>query len=189
MQLSEKELDEILVLKRAKNADTLKDKERIKEILLDNNKIIYMLNNKELEEADAPNDEYYGVNILPYYMINPTQSNVQNFICYEIGYNEEFRYNDKMRINQLTFYVLCKHENIIEKHTGVARHDLIGELLLEQFEWTNYFGQVCHCVSNLSSVVDTDYACRTLIFEFNSMNGLTKPRNGRNTVINKEVHY
>ena len=66
-----KELREYKVLI---DSDNIRFKEVIKKALLNNEAIIYALNNKELQDANATPDEYYGVNILPYYMINQTQT-------------------------------------------------------------------------------------------------------------------
>jgi hypothetical protein len=46
--------------------------------------IIYLLNNKELEDSEADPSDYLNVNILPFYLIHPTQHNCQNYICFEI---------------------------------------------------------------------------------------------------------
>ena len=73
--------------------DNIKIKEQIKQILLNNRYIIHVLNNKELEEAESEPDEYYGINILPYYIISPTQTNIQNFICYGYIYYHFYRIN------------------------------------------------------------------------------------------------
>jgi len=51
-------------------------------------------------------------------------------------------------------------------------------VILDIFNWTNLFTEQVHCVSNIASVVDNDYACRTLIFEQYTDNNLAKTRNG-----------
>lgn len=82
-----------------------------------------------------------------------------------------------MKLQRVIFYVLCEEKNIIEKKTGIARHDLIAALLMNEFNWTNVFGGQIHCVSNIPSVVDNDYACRTLVFEQTTDNNLAKTIN------------
>jgi len=57
-----------------------------------------LLNNKELEEEEADPSDYLGINILPYFMIHPTQHNIQNYICYETSVRELERYNSNMKI-------------------------------------------------------------------------------------------
>ena len=168
--------------------DGIKIKEQIKEQLLSNKYIIHVLNNKELEDTDAPSDEYFGKNILPYYLISPTQTNVQNFICYTVGFREEYRYNPCVKILQITFVILCEHKNIIDQDTSLSRTDLLAALIQDQFNYFNYFGRKVHIVRDEESVVDTDYAARTLIFEQVTDNNLVKTRNSTPQLMNKHTH-
>ncbi len=176
--LEQDEILDLLALKRLPDSDDIKIKEKIKQKLLENRKIIYALNNKELLEQDAEPDEYYGINILPFYMIHPTQHNSQNFICFTTGYEEIERFNKSMKLMQITFVVLCEQSNVIDKKTGIARHDLLGALLLDQFNHTNIFGTVITCIEDVESIVDNDYACRTLVFQQTTDNNLVKTRSG-----------
>lgn len=187
MKLSADELKELRNLKTNIDSDDIRIKNKIKEKLLDNYKIIYALNNKELEECDAEPDEYYGVNILPYYMITPTQTNVQNYICFETQYDELDRYNKAVKYMQIIFYVLCEQKNIIDKNTSIARHDLLASLLVQEFNYTNYFGAKIRCISNEPSVVDNSYSCRTIVFEQISDNNLVETRSNKALLMNKEI--
>lgn len=188
MELTQQQLSTLLNLKSAPDSDDIRYKELIKKSLIDNELIIYLLNNKELEDSEADPSDYLGVNILPYYIIHPTQHNVQNYICYETSVRELERFNSNMKIQQIIFYVLCEEKNNIEKCTGIARHDLLSALLLDIFNWSNIFGCKIHCVSNVPSVVDSDYACRTLIFEQTTDNNLAKTRNGVPRIHNREIY-
>lgn len=166
--------------------EDIRIKEKIKELLLDNKTLIHVLNNEELEKADAEPDEYYYVNILPYYIIYPTQTNVQNYVCYETNFERVSRYNNVMKYNQIVFTILCEQKNIVEESTGLARHDLIASLILDQFNWSNYFGQQIVCVSDKTSVSDNSYACRTLIFQSETPLNIIRTENVTR-VINNEV--
>lgn len=188
MALSEDELEQLRGFRKNLDSDDIKNKEIIKKKLLNNNLIIHVLNNKELEKIDAPADDYYGKNILPYYLIKPTQIDVQNFICYETSFTEIEDYNKCVKYQQIIFYVLCEQKNIIDKDTYLARHDLLAALLVNEFNWTNYFGRKIQCISNKPSVVDTDYACRTLIFQQMPDSNLVKTRNKTPMMVNKEIH-
>lgn len=188
MKLSKEEINELRNLKVNLDSDDIRIKNKIKEKLLDNYKIIYALNNKELQECDAEPDEYYGINILPYYMINPTQTNVQNFICFETQYDEINRYNKSVKYMQIIFYVLCEQKNIIDEKTYIARHDLLAALLLQEFNYKNYFGAKIRCISNEPKVIDTDYASRTIIFEQITDNNLVETRGTKALLMNKEIH-
>lgn len=171
------------------DSDDIKIKERIKNELIKNKDLIYLLNNKELEEEEASPGDYYGVNILPYYNIAPTQTNVQNFVCFETQWTEEQRYNNVVKLQQIVFYILCHVDNIREETTMLARHDLIAALITDQFNWTNIFGRKIHVVSSRPSTVDNDYVTRTLIFEQNTPSNVVKSTNKTNTprLANKDV--
>ena len=178
-----KDISDLRQLKNQLDSDDVRWKEVIKAKLLNNDMLIHALNNKELEEAD----EYFGVNILPYYIIHPTQTNVGNFVCFETQFDDINRGNRIHKYGQIVFYILCEQKNIIDEETYIARHDLLAALIIDEFNWSNYFGLQCHCVSNKPSVTDNDYACRTLIFELETPNSIVKTQNKISSVANYEV--
>lgn len=177
MQWTKEDANELRAWRKRIDSDNIKIKEKVKEELLKNKYIIHALDNKELENADSEPEDYYGINILPYYIIAPVQTTVQNYLCFETSFDEEQRYNNTAKLQQLIFYVLCHNKDIKDRETSLARHDLIAALILDQFNWTNLFGKKIHCVSDRPSVVDNDFACRTLIFEQITNNSLVKSTN------------
>jgi hypothetical protein len=182
------EIQEYLLKFRDKiDCDEVRIKEVIKQCLINNPYIISVLNNKELEDAEAEPDEYFGINILPYYQITPTQTDVQNFVCYEINAQNLTRASQSYKIEQIIFTVLCKNNTIIENNTGISRHDLLAALILDQFNHTTFIGQRIECVSDIASVVDDYYACRTLTFKFEKNNNLAKTHDDLTKIINHEV--
>lgn len=185
MELTQEEIQCLRQYKTVMDDDNVRIKEIIKRELINDPLIIYLINNKELEEQEADPSDYLGVNILPAYMIHPTQHNVENFICYEVSWKEVPRYNEALKYQQIIFYILCEEKNNIEKLTGIARHDLIGARIKDIFNWTNKFGTQCHIVSDIPSVTDNDYATRTLTFEMETAKDIVKTRNGVSSVINK----
>lgn len=184
----------LLDFKYNQDCDDIKVKEIVKKELLKNRAIIHVLNNKELEDAEAEADEYFNTNILPFYLISPTQYKVQNFICFEVSYDEaaSYRYskshqslNSTVKTLQLIFYVLCEQKTLIDKETGIARHDLLAALLKDQFNWVDKFGGTLMLVSNVPTTVDKEYACRTLVFEQTTDNNIVKTVDGQARLINK----
>ena len=97
MELTKDQIQILRDLKKLPDSDDIRYKEIIKQNLIKNDLLIYLLNNKELEDAGADPSDYLGINILPFYMIHPTQHNVQNFICYETSVRELDRWNPKMK--------------------------------------------------------------------------------------------
>ena len=184
-------------LKYVTDNDNIRIKEIIKQKLLANDDIIHVLDNKELQEADAENDEYFGVNILPYYHIMGTQTDSQNFICFTVGYenvernftNSSRMYNDLQRHLHIVFVVLCEQKNIKDRDTGIARHDLLAALIQNEFNMTNFFGRRVQLVSDEESVVDNKYLARTLVFTQITDNNVTKTQYGSpSRIVTKEIH-
>ena len=188
MELTQEQIQELRNLKNLPDSDDIRYKEIIKKALIDNDLIIYLLNNKELEEQEADPSDYLGQNIYPFFLVHPTQHNVQNFICFEISYKDVQRYNSNMKIQQIIFYILCEEKNNIEKLTGIARHDLLAAEIIHTFNWTNLFGPKIRLISDQPSVMDTDYSCRTLIFEQDTDNNLAKTYNGITRMNNREIY-
>ena len=188
MEITQEQLQFLRDLKNTVDSDNIRYKEIIKKSLINSDYIIYLLNNKELENSGADPSDYLGVNILPYYLIHPTQHNVQNFICFEVGFRELERNNSKFKQLQITFYVLCEEKNNIERKTGIARHDLIGALILDLFNWTSIFGIQIHCVSDEPGVTDDNYSTRTLVFRQLTDNNLAKTRSGVATMNPRQLY-
>lgn len=166
------------------DSDDIKIKQKIKEQLVNNRAIIHVLNNKELDE-DEP-DQYFGVNILPYYIINPTQHNVQNFICFTTR-DEQDRYQRAKKTQDIVFVVLCEQKNIIDKETSLPRHDLLAALIMDEFNATNLFGAKIYCASNVETVVDDDYACRTLTFSQYVDNNIVRTKDSYTRIKDRDV--
>ena len=184
-------------LKYVTDYDCIRIKEIIKKKLLANDDIIHVLDNKELQEADAENDEYFWKNIFPFYLIPEAQTDSKNFICFTIGYenvernftNSSHTYNDLQRHLHIVFVILCERKNIKDRDTGVARHDLLGALIQNEFNFTNYFGRKIELISDEESVVDNVYLCRTLVFSQVTDNNMTKTQYGSpSRLVNKEIH-
>ena len=178
----------LLSFKENVDSDDVRIKEKIKDVLLDNRYLIHVLNNKELEEADAEADDYFNVNIKPYFIIPDTQSSTKNFLCYEIGFDETNRYNETVKVLQVTFYILCHQKDIIDADTGIARHDLLAALVQDQFNYIDIFGGKLKIVSDKPSTTATNYAARTLVFETTTDNNLVKTVNGKPYLSNK-INY
>lgn len=185
-------------LKYVTDNDNIRIKEIIKQKLLENDDIIHVLNNKKLQSEEAENDEYFGVNIRPYYIIPETQTDVQNYICFTVGYenvernftNSSRMYNDLQKHLHVVFVILCEQKNIKDEDTGIARHDLLAALIQYQFNYSNFFGRTIQLISDNESVVDAKYLCRTLIFSQVTDNNVTKTQYGKPTrIANKEITY
>ena len=184
-------------LKYVTDNDNIRIKEIIKQKLLANDDIIHVLDNKDLQNSDAENDEYFGVNILPYYMVPGSQTDSQNYICYTVGYenvernftNSSRMYNDLQRHLHVVFIVLCEQKNVKDRDTGIARHDLLAALIQNEFNFTNFFGRKIQLVSDEETLVDNRWISRSMVFTQTTDNNVTKTQYGQSSrIVNKEIH-
>ena len=174
--------------KRTPDNDDVRFKQKIKEKLLGNRYIIHVLNNKQLDE-DEP-DSYFNTAILPYFVLEDTIVDVKNLICYEVSFVNPINAYDKpdiMKKCQVIFNVVCDLADIKEDETGIARHDLLAALLIEQFNWPNIFGLQFKLVNDKPGMLGANLASRTLIFEGMKPNSITQTRNGVSRVVNNDV--
>ena len=176
--------------------DNNKLKHEVYNKLVRNKYICHVLNNEDLEDADAEPDDYLYENIIPYEIIHPTQMKVKNFICLLTRQTELYRYDKAFKLQQIIFKVYCEQANNIvysdfpdsEKALnplGMARHDLIAALIKAEF---NYYPLSCgkiRLVTDYEDATDTNYATRVLTFECYTDANLTKNINGQQQMINK----
>lgn len=192
MNWTEKDTEELLTLKTNMDSDDIRIKEKIKEVLLNNKYILHVIGNKDLEanvEEDGTGaDEYLGVNILPHFIINPAQHSAETFICYETSYNNadrSSRVGNSYKEMLIYFQIISNYKVLTNQETGIAKHDLLAALITDQFNFSNYFGESIYLISDIPSVVDNDFACRTLTFKQVSDNNLVKTINGYQRLANK----
>ena len=179
MSSIDKDIQEIIEYKKHYENDNIYYKEIIKNKLISNSKIIRTINNSDLD-PDCPAD-YVGENILPFYLIEDTQTKVQNYICFDTSFTEVERYNDIMKLGQIMFWVICDVRSIYDKESGISRHDLLAALILDEFNYTNAFGTQVKLISDKPLIIDNRYVGRTLTFQQTTTNSIIKDRR----VINK----
>ena len=174
---------ELLDYKKVYEQDDVWMKEVIKKKLLDDPRIIRVLNNPDLDE-DNP-DDYYMVNILPYYLVPEAQTETRNYICYEVGFTETDDYNKIMKTCQVTFYIFADIKTAIDKSTGIPRHDLLAALISDDLNWGNSLGFQLKLASDRPYAMDARYAMRTMVFESTTTNNITKNKKVDNFLIKK----
>lgn len=190
------ELQELLNLKCTEytktpiyDDDNIRFKEIIKQRLMGNNslgsdtdkartlanshKLLHILNTPNCDEGEP--DDYYGISILPYYIIADTQTDVQNFVCFETSYDTYLQgMEGVVRRAQIIFYILCdvRSNNNIDRETGIARHDLLAHIITNEFNGTNCFGMQFSIVSDKPSTVDNNYAARIINLAGNTISSI-----------------
>lgn len=153
--------------------DIIEMKRLIKQKLIADTDILEALNNPDIP-LDSP-DEYLDTHIFGFIRIPQTQDTVRNFICFTVDDIEENRFNEIMKTQYIQFNCIC-HLDDMKTKIGMDRHDLLGYLVRDIFNWTNIFGLQFKLIYNKESTIDSDYYCRTLKFEATKPNSLNKSR-------------
>ncbi len=189
MEWTKADTEHLRAFRNLLDCDDIKLKQEIKQRLLNNKYIIKVLANKELEDADAEPDDYFGINIKPYYMIPETQTSAQNIICFETSNEPRSRWETATveKYQQIIFYILCHSNNAIEPMTSVARHDLLAALIMEEFNFKVLSCGRIHLLSDKPGITDERYLSRTIIFSCKSDSNLVKTQNGTTRIINKSL--
>ena len=155
------------------NDDIIEMKRLIKQKLIDDPDVLDVLHNPDID-IDSP-DEFLDTNIFGFIRIPKTQDTVRNFICFTVDDIEENRYNEVMKTQYIQFNCICHLEDMKTEY-GIDRHDLLGFIVRDIFNWSNIFGLQFKLIYNKESTIDSDYYCRTLKFEATKPNSLNKAR-------------
>ena len=183
--------------------DNIKYKNIIKNALLNCPELLYSLHDEELEselfddngnlymDEETGNllgevDRYFGDNsyIRPDLFIPDTQTTVNNYVCYQVMFDELPRYGKIQKYTEITFTIFVNGMDRTDELTGIPRHDLIASIIRERFNWSNIFGMQTHLISSKESVTDNNYLVRTLVFKVVDTNGIYKTSNGKTSVMN-----
>ena len=179
-----------------KNSDdmNIRIKEIIKDSLLKCPELLYALHNVAYEDElfdedgnlleDGDWSVYFGDNIRPYVFFPETQTEVKNYLCFKVDYTESPRYNAIEKYIDIVFLIIVNGKDIVDKYTGIPRHDLISSILRDKFSWTNIFGNQCKITENKEGSTDNDYIMRTMAFRMTATNSILK--NGK--VINYKAN-
>ena len=158
--------------------DVIAMKRLIKQTLIADPDILEALHNPDID-LDSP-DEFLDNNIYDFIRVPKTQDTVRNFICFTVDDIEADRYNNAMKKQYIQFHAIC-HLDDIKTDYGMSRHDLISYLIRDTFNYTNKFGLQFKLIENKDRTVDSDYYCRTLVFESTKTNSLNHARmDGKN---------
>ena len=186
--------------------DNIKYKNIIKHALLNCPELLYSLHDEELESElfdDNGNlymdeetgkllgevDRYFGDNsyIRPDLFIPDTQTTVNNYVCYQVMFDELPRYGKFQKYTEITFTIFVNGMDRTDELTGIPRHDLIASIIRERFNWSNIFGMQTHLISSKESVTDNNYLVRTLVFQVVDTNGIHKTTDNKTTVNNYQL--
>lgn len=153
--------------------DIIRAKRLIRNRLCNDEDIIELLNNDELKKNEAPPDEYFGVNIFSFIRVPGIQDKVNNFICFSVDDIEDSYKNEAMKIQYIQFVVFCNEKDINTSY-GIERHDLLGYIVRDLFNWSDILGMQMKLIYDREGVTDTNYYTRTMKFECTMPNSLQR---------------
>lgn len=177
--------------------DNIRYKNKIRDILIHTPELLYALNDKELEKelfdedgnlnVEGEWDRYFGESALirPYLYFPETTTDVKNFVCYQTMFNELVRGNVVEKYLDITFTIFVSKGNLIDKYTGIPRHDLIAAIIREKFAWCAFEVTKSKPTFNKESNMDNTYLVRTLQFEMILPNEMSVTRNGITSYANR----
>lgn len=155
------------------NDDIVEMKRFIKQKLISDVDILEVLHNPSID-IDCP-DDFLDTNIFDYLRIPQTQDTVRNFLCFTVDDIEDNRYNEVIKLQYIRVTVIC-HLDDMKTPYGISRHDLLGYLVKDVFNWTNDYGLQFKLISNEEKTFDSDYYGRALCFSASKVNSLNKAR-------------
>lgn len=188
--------------------DIIRMKKKIEKVFIQCPEILYALNEKEFEselfdkdgninwewneetqeyEPLGEWDRYFGSNsnIRPFLFIPDTQTDVRHYICYQIGTDENVRYNPSEKLLNITFTIFVYGNDRIDKLTRIPRHDLLAALIRENFAWIGFEIEKPIPIGNKESITDNNYLVRTLQYQCVLPNDLVISSNGTTSYKNK----
>lgn len=151
------------------------------------NILVYLLNNKQLQDDEAELLDYFGVNILPYIRVTDTQTECDNFICYETSFNGVDS-SGKMKYGEVIFHIMCRVETNMIEEINSARHDLLAQQIIDRFNFTNLFGNQLYLTSDIPSMT-SEYVTRTLTFQLTTLNSVNNTSYNSTSYNNKVYSY
>lgn len=116
--------------------------------------------------------------IVPYLKLNGVQTEVVNYIAYDIRDVETLRYQDHMKDQQLWIMCMVHEDDMDTEYTTedgmkIPRTDLLEYIIKDLLSWTNVFGQTLIPLSSVPDIVDMRYYVRTVKFQISTPNNVS----------------
>ena len=140
----------------------IKAKRIIKEKLYSDPDIIEALNNPNLNPEEP--DIYLYENIFDYIRIPGTTSEAKNFICFDIRQDAVNPQNSHMK-DMLFIFNVWVHEQNMKTPYGMSRHDLLGYLIRDIFNYSNILGTQLVEITDVPGIMDSYSSSRVITFK------------------------
>lgn len=148
-------------------SDVTKYKNKIMNKICSSPDIVTLINNPNITIDNS--DEMKNVNAFSYMKIPNTSLAVKNYICFDFNAKSS-SYNDLYKNVTINVACIC-HEGEINTMWG-NRHDILGGVILETFNWSNILGLQLELVSDVENILEKEYHVRTLTFKNLTLNSI-----------------
>lgn len=101
--------------------------------------------------------------IVPYLKLNGVQTEVVNFVMFDIQ-DDGVAYHNEVIKNQYVTIMIAIHENDMDTEYGIPRADLVGYIIRDLLCWTNVLGMHLKLVEDAPMIMDTNYYLRRMKF-------------------------
>lgn len=149
--------------------DTSYDKQLILNEIYSDKDILILLNNLELD-INIPED-FRNINIFTTLLVPETQTDVRNFICFDVNHIEDIRTNNIM-LNKEVVFMTIAHQNDMSTDYGIDRQDMLALLIKKHFDWSNLLGLQLKRISDKGYVSENKYNYRIIKYHSINTNGL-----------------
>lgn len=154
-------------------------KQIVKQKIISDPRIIYVLHNDDLDCRQP--DDYLNVNVLSRVNLPEVQSRVKNYICFKVDLANDLDKHSRLARMLVTFQILCRDSDIVTEF-GIDRHDLLGYLLKDNFQYSNAFWTQSKCIYDQETLTDSHYNGRLIKFEMTVPNNLLETKEGVSSV-------
>ena len=135
-----------------------------------------LVDGEEIYEIDGTG--YQDVAIFNFLKVPDIQSEVKNFICFEVNDIEIPRLSTVLMTKNIIFRTIS-HESDYKTDYGIARQDLLAAIIKSKFDWSNMFGMHLELCSDRGRVAENGYYYREFVYETTTANNLVnKSLNG-----------
>lgn len=109
------------------------------------------------------NEKINHEQIVPFIKLNGVQTEVLNFIMFDVEDHDVDYYNQAIKNQHLVVYIVV-HENDMYTEYGVTRIDLLDYIVRDLLCWTNAMGKQLKLIEDVPMIMDTNYYFRRLRF-------------------------
>jgi hypothetical protein len=157
-------------------SDVIKDKNKIMNQIIAIPDVYTVINNTDITTAEAMRDK----NIFSRMKIPNTTLTVKNYICFDYS-SKTYSTDVVFKTVYIGVACICYGSDANIKTPYGNRHDLLAGIIIDAFNWSNFLGFQLELVSDVESVLEKDYYCRTLQFKNMTTNNL-KNKLARNEI-------